>query len=245
MPPEYNIRSVDRALAVLDCYDLEHTSFSLVELAKKIELSASTTLRLVTTLENRNYLFRNPDNGRYYLGSRIAQLGNNIFSNLDICQIAQPFLRELCTKYNESVGIYQRNGDVRVCITRINSNQTLRSVLMIGATYPLTRGAAGRILLAYAPPEVQNRLLTADPFTNIGALHSLKETGFTISNGERDTAVESIAVPIFNANRSVDHALFMTGPAGRLASQSKDDIVQTLRDTAMQISIQMGYRPQD
>lgn len=35
MPPEYNIRSVDRALAVLDCYDLEHTSFSLVELAKK------------------------------------------------------------------------------------------------------------------------------------------------------------------------------------------------------------------
>ena len=95
MPPEYNIRSVDRALAVLDCYDLEHTSFSLVELAKKIELSASTTLRLVTTLENRNYLFRNPDNGRYYLGSRIAQLGNNIFSNLDICQIAQPFLREL------------------------------------------------------------------------------------------------------------------------------------------------------
>ena len=229
MPPEYNIRSVDRALAVLDCYDLEHTSFSLVELAKKIELSASTTLRLVTTLENRNYLFRNPDNGRYYLGSRIAQLGNNIFSNLDICQIAQPFLRELCTKYNESVGIYQRNGDVRVCITRINSNQTLRSVLMIGATYPLTRGAAGRILLAYAPSEVQNRLLTADPFTNIGALHS----------------VESIAVPIFNANRSVDHALFMTGPAGRLASQSKDDIVQTLRDTAMQISIQMGYRPQD
>ena len=223
MPPEYNIRSVDRALAVLDCYDLEHTSFSLVELAKKIELSASTTLRLVTTLENRN----------------------NIFSNLDICQIAQPFLRELCTKYNESVGIYQRNGDVRVCITRINSNQTLRSVLMIGATYPLTRGAAGRILLAYAPSEVQNRLLTADPFTNIGALHSLKETGFTISNGERDTAVESIAVPIFNANRSVDHALFMTGPAGRLASQSKDDIVQTLRDTAMQISIQMGYRPQD
>lgn len=242
MPPEYNIRSVDRALAVLTATILNIHHFLLLNLQKNriiCKYNASSC----------NY-FGKPKlsvpqsrNGRYYLGSRIAQLGNNIFSNLDICQIAQPFLRELCTKYNESVGIYQRNGDVRVCITRINSNQTLRSVLMIGATYPLTRGAAGRILLAYAPSEVQNRLLTADPFTNIGALHSLKETGFTISNGERDTAVESIAVPIFNANRSVDHALFMTGPAGRLASQSKDDIVQTLRDTAMQISIQMGYRP--
>lgn len=243
MPPEYNIRSVDRALAVLDCYDLEHTSFSLVELAKKIELSASTTLRLVTTLENRNYLFRNPDNGRYYLGSRIAQLGNNIFSNLDICQIAQPFLRELCTKYNESVGIYQRNGDVRVCITRINSNQTLRSVLMIGATFSLTRGAAGRMLLAYASPEDQARLLTADPFTTIEALNEVRKNGYTISNGERNTAVESIAVPIFNANRGVDHALFMTGPAGRLDVQSKVEIIQALQDTALKISIQMGYHP--
>ena len=88
MPPEYNIRSVDRALAVLDCYDLEHTSFSLVELAKKIELSASTTLRLVTTLENRNYLFRNPDNGptreQYffqlrYLSDRAAILAGTLY----------------------------------------------------------------------------------------------------------------------------------------------------------------------
>lgn len=245
MPPEYNIRSVDRALAVLDCYDLEHTSFSLVELAKKIELSASTTLRLVTTLENRNYLFRNSDNGRYYLGARIAQLGNSIFSNLDICQIAQPFMRELCEKYNESVGIYQRNGDFRVCITRINSNQTLRSVLTVGATYPLTRGATGRMLLAYAPVELQDRLLAADPFTTADALKNCIQNGYTISNGERNTAVESIAVPIFNANESVDHALFMTGPAGRLGVQSKDEIVQALKDAATKISIQMGYRPRE
>ena len=60
MPPEYNVRSVERALAILDCFNYDHASFSLVELAKEIDLSASTTLRLVSTLEKKNYLYRNP-----------------------------------------------------------------------------------------------------------------------------------------------------------------------------------------
>ena len=85
MPPEYNVRSVERALAILDCFNYDHASFSLVELAKEIDLSASTTLRLVSTLEKKNYLYRNPESGRYYLGARLAQLGNVIFANLDIC----------------------------------------------------------------------------------------------------------------------------------------------------------------
>lgn len=86
MPPDYSVRSVERALAILDCFSVEHTSFSLVELAKEIQLSASTTLRLLSTLEKNNYLYRNPSNSRYYLGARIAQLGNAVFTNMDICQ---------------------------------------------------------------------------------------------------------------------------------------------------------------
>ena len=243
MPPEYNVRSVDRALAILDCFDLEHTSFSLVELAKEIQLSASTTLRLLATLENRNYLYRNPDSGRYFLGARIAQLGNAIFSNMDICQAAQPYMQALCRTYNESVGIYQRHGDSRVCITRINSNQTLRSVLTIGATNPLTRGASGRVLLAYASPEDQERLLSSDPLTTREALADLRAAGYMVSNGERDAAVESIAAPIFNAQGAVEYALFMTGPAGRFDSHSRSQMISDIRENAMKISIQLGYRP--
>lgn len=243
MPPEYNIRSVDRALAILDCYDQEHTSFSLVELAKEIDLSASTTLRLLATLEKRNYVYRDPDTGRYYLGARLAQLGNAIFANLDICQIAQPYMQRLCREYNESVGIYQRHGDHRVCITRINSNQTLRSVLTIGTTYPLTRGAAGRVLLAYAPPADQERLIADDPYTTIAALKTVKSDGYTVSRGERDIAVESIATPIYSASGQVDYALFITGPAGRFTDETREAMVSSLKESASKISSQLGYQP--
>lgn len=78
MPPEYNVRAVERALAILDCFSIEHTSFSLMEISKEIQLSASTTLRLLSTLEKRNYLYRNPDNSRYYLGAQCGPAGNAI-----------------------------------------------------------------------------------------------------------------------------------------------------------------------
>lgn len=243
MPPDYSVRSVERALAILDCFSVENTSFSLVELAKEIQLSASTTLRLLSTLEKNNYLYRNPSNSRYYLGARIAQLGNAVFTNMDICQEAQPFLQDLCKKYNESVGIYERNGDLRVCIARINSNQTLRSVLMVGNTYPLTRGAAGRVLLAYMPAADQERLLKDDPFTTMDALVQVKKDGYTISEGERDPAVESIAAPVFDADGNVSDAIFLTGPAGRLQSHSRPDLIEDLCQAALKLSIQMGYRP--
>jgi len=243
MSPEYNIRAVERALAVLDCFDVKHTSFSLVEISREIQLSASTTLRLLSTLENKHYLYRNPENNRYYLGARLAQLGSAIFTNLDICQEAQPILHELLEKYNESVGIYERNGDVRICIARLNSTQPLRSVLTVGSTNPLTRGAAGRILLAYVSPKDQLRLLEEDSYTTLEALEKIKSDGYTISQGERDPSVESIAAPIFDANGQVHHAIFITGPAGRFAMHEKEELIDSIRQAAVQLSIRMGYRP--
>lgn len=243
MPADYNIRAVDRALAVLDCFDVDHSSYSLKEIAEKIELTPSTTLRLLCTLENRNYVYRNSENNRYYLGARLAQLGNAIFTNMDICVEAQPFLQELSRKYNESVGIYERHGDQRVCITRINSRQTLRSVMMVGATYSLTRGASGRVLLAYMPEEDQLRLLAEDPFTTPEQLTVLREAGYTISQGERDSAVESIAAPVFDVRGNAADALFMTGPAGRFANYDRSEMVRDVCEAARRLSIQMGYRP--
>ena len=57
--------------------------------------------------------------------------------------------------------------------------------------------------------------------------------------------MESIAAPIFNAGGQVKDALFMTGPAGRFESHSKEEMIESIRDAAMRISIQMGYRPKE
>ena len=241
MPQDYNVRAVDRALAILDCFSSTRNAMTLAEIAQSVDLSASTVLRLLATLENKNYVYKNKNNSKYYLGMRLAQLGDIVVSNMDICVEAQPLMHELCATFNESVGIYKKVGDQRMCITRTNGNQTLRSVLTVGSTYPLTRGAAGRVLLAFSSPEEIDSLLKQDSFTTKKALNKILADGYTISQGERDAAVESIAAPIFNSSGEVKYALFLTGPIGRFTTPLKKKMVEAICAAAKQLSARMGY----
>lgn len=238
-----SVRAVDRALSILDCFSNGQTSFSLTELSKESGLSLTTTLRIIGTLESRDYISRNPDDGRYYLGFRLAQIGSIALSNIDISRIAQPFLRKLLEQFNESVGIYVRRGDSRVCVARMNGTNSLRFVVMLGNTLPLTRGAAGRIILAHMPESDIARLLAEDPFTTVSELAELREIGCAHSHGERDSAVESFAAPIFNANGEVFAAIFLTGPIGRFTEEKIAEIVPEIKQAGLDISIHMGYHP--
>lgn len=236
-----SVRAVDRALSILDCFSNGQTSFSLTELSKELGLSLTTTLRIIGTLENRDYISRNPEDGRYYLGFRLAQIGSIALSNMDISRIAQPFLRSLLDQFNESVGIYIRQGDSRVCVARLNGTNSLRFVVMLGNTLPLTRGAAGRTILAYMPDSDIERLLAEDPFTTVSELATLRELGYAHSHGERDSAVESFAAPIFNAEGEITAAVFLTGPIGRFTQEKIEKIVPALKQAAHDISLHMGY----
>lgn len=237
-----SVRAVDRALSILDCFSNGQTSFSLTELSKELGLSLTTTLRIIGTLENRDYISRNPDDGRYYLGFRLAQIGSIALSNMDISRIAQPFLRKLLEQFNESVGIYIRREDTRVCVARLNGTNSLRFIVTLGNVLPLTRGAAGRAILAHMPESDIERLLAADPFTTTSALAQLRKEGYAHSHGERDSAVESFASPIFDSDGTVCAAVFLTGPIGRFTDEKIAEIVPAIKQAAHDISIQMGYR---
>lgn len=68
-------RSVDRTLDLLECFITDEKELSLTEISDKTGLSLSTVHRLVNALLNRQYLIRNEDNKKYFLGPKIMQLG--------------------------------------------------------------------------------------------------------------------------------------------------------------------------
>ena len=235
-----NVRAVERALSILDCFTSGKTSFSLTELARELDLSLSTTLRILGTLEHHDYISRSPEDGRYYLGFRLAHIGNIALANMDVCRLSQPSLRKLRDQFGESAGVYLRRGDTRVCVTRLDGTQPLRCVLMIGNTLPLTRGAAGRVLLAHMPEQDIDRLLKQDPFTSREELARVREAGYARSLGERDPGVESVAAPIYNAEGTAFAAVFVTGPKGRFSDELTGELIEAVKQAGREISIQMG-----
>lgn len=241
MTQENGVRTVERALAILDCFTETNNNFTLTELSNAIGLSPSTTLRLLTTLEKKHYIFRDPSNLRFYLGFRLAQLSNISFANLDVCRVAKPHLEQLHKKYDESMGIYILNNRSRICVERIECTQALRSVVNVGQSQTLTRGASGRILLSYMPQEEIEELLAEDPAASPDDLKKVREYGYAVSHGERQAGIVSIAAPVFNAAGNVAAALFVSGPDVRFDQYLTNQLITEVVNTAKKVSFEMGY----
>lgn len=237
---ESPVRAIERALDIMDCFEPGQLELSLTDIAKRIGLSMSTTSRITATLETRRYLSRNPETQRFTLGSRIAQIGALGLSNMELRKVALPFMRDLNALYNEGVSLYVIREDERICIERVESSLPLRRVVNVGDRHPLTRGAAGRVLLAYLPKDKREQLLSKDSFTTEEALEDLRRGGYTVSIGEREEGVSSIAAPIQDARCEVIAALSLSGPSVRFEGISFSDKIAKVKKTAELISIALG-----
>ncbi|MBP0980733.1 MAG: IclR family transcriptional regulator [Oscillospiraceae bacterium] len=236
-----SVKVIERALKMLNCFTKEKLSLSLVEIAREIDLPPSTTSRILATLEKYNYLYRDEETQRYYLGPSIARLGTLCYSHMDFRRISIPYMIQLRELYNESVGLYVPNKEHRVCIERIESTHPLKRILNIGDRLPLTRGASGRLLLAYQPPQIIDELLAADPYTTVERLAEIRALGYSTSRSEREEGVVSVAAPIFDSQHKVVAALNISGPAARINMELMQEMALKAKEFALKISQEMGY----
>jgi DNA-binding IclR family transcriptional regulator len=239
---EGSVRSIERALDILDCFAPGQLALSQSEIATRINLAASTTSRIIATLEGRGWLARDPDSLRYSLGPSSARIGSLGFSGLDIGKIALPLMRALNRIYDEGVSLYAVQGEERVCIECVESSRPLRRVIRVGDRHLLTRGAAGRVLLAWLPEDRREELIRRDPFTTEEALEELRRSGFTVSLGEREEGVTSMAAPVLDARREVVAALAMSGPSVRFEGPGFNDKIAKVKRHAELISEALGKR---
>ena len=124
---------------------LERGPCSLGELVEATGFSRATTHRLAVALEAHG-LVRRDDDGRFALGVRLVALGRAAAEGLPLSVAAQPALRALRDVTGESVQLYVREGDRRVCIAALESPHGLRTIVPMGASLPLDAGSAGKVL---------------------------------------------------------------------------------------------------
>ena len=62
-----SVRSVERALDILLCFSRESPELSMTQIAKRVGIHKSTAHRLLATLEQKNFLERDPNSGAYPL----------------------------------------------------------------------------------------------------------------------------------------------------------------------------------
>jgi DNA-binding IclR family transcriptional regulator len=77
MPAE-QLQTLNRAIAVLDCFTQEHSELGVREIARMVSLSSSATGRLLAGLKELGILSQNPETRAYSMGARVLELGRGL-----------------------------------------------------------------------------------------------------------------------------------------------------------------------
>ncbi|MEK5024450.1 MULTISPECIES: IclR family transcriptional regulator [unclassified Paenibacillus] len=241
------VRAVERALDILLCFTKENDDLSLTEIAAKIGLHKSTVHRLLTTLEEKGFLMRNESTEKYRLGMRIWELSTHLPTLDEPAALLLPAMERLRDRLGETVSLYLRDGLERVRIQAVQSRQAIRRVAQIGARLPLSVGASSKVLAAYAPHEVQIRLLadpawpeTVDRSLYLEQLKEITRRGYATSFEEREPGAAAVAVPIVGRNGSVVAALSLSGPVSRLSRETLEEYAVILSENAAEMGLMMG-----
>ncbi|MGI8777697.1 MAG: IclR family transcriptional regulator [Acidimicrobiales bacterium] len=174
---------LDKAFAVVGA--LEGGPLALAGLVAATGLSRATAHRLAVALEVHEMVART-DDGRFALGPRLT--------GSSLPHAARPALERLRDETGESVQLYVRRGDRRVCVASLESPHGLRTIVAVGASLPLTVGSAGKVLRG--DPESVRR-------------------GWAQSVEEREPGVASVSAPVRDGGGSVVAAVSVSGPVGR------------------------------
>lgn len=161
-------RMLERAAAILDA--VGPASVSASEIARRTGLSVSTTHRLALSLVDYGFLGRDAEGG-FHMGERFVR------SALE--NAATPVLADLRRTTGETVQLWVRRGDERVCLVSLDGPHELRTTLPVGASLPLPAGSSGRLLVG-----------------DEAAMAEVAERGWIESVGLRTPGVGSVSAPV-------------------------------------------------
>lgn len=251
------IQSLERAFAILDCFNDSQPDLGVREIARQIDLHPSTVGRILTTLNSLGVLTQDKETRRYRMGPKVLKWSSVYTSNLDLQTEARPYMQELHRITEETISLDIPNGQTRICIERIESPQNLRWVKQLGEIMPFYASASGRILLSFLPSDEKNLILksmnfeqltpytTTDPNIFFEELELTKKRGYAVSESERVEGVSCVAAPIFGVKGVILGALTVSGPSTRFSEQKIQEHAELLKKTTQQISQAMGYLPSE
>lgn len=247
------VPAVERALGVLEILSECKRGFSVSEMARRMRVPKSSIHLILTTLEHRGYLLKNPQSCRYSVGLKLVSLARLALDGFNLRQQAVPFLLPLAAKTGLTVHMAILEGSEAVLIERIESSGLVKLNTWVGQRMHVNCTALGKALAAFLSEEefkrlVQNRRLIKHNQNTINSMARLRDelrrvrsVGYAVDDEEEEVGVRCVGAPVFDYSRRVVAALSLAGTTVQIPEGQVGTLARMVQETAAKISRELGY----
>lgn len=247
----YTVEAVSAAMDLLFLV-AQQPDLGVTELAKRSGTTKARAFRLLGTLEESGLVRRKEPLATYSLGYRALFIGAAAQEQVNITNLANFHLPEIGQRCKETVLVRVRDNLETVCVAWWDAPNVIRIHTQMGDRRPLYVGASGKLLLAYAPEDVQEKVLAAEREQYTAntiikrsqlekELKKIREQGYSVSLAEKVADTVAAAVPIRDATSKVIGSLSMTAPASRVSKEALPHYIDILQEGAQAFSADLGY----
>lgn len=245
----------DRLLSILSLFTIERPEWTVEAAAGELGLAVSTAYRYFRSLSKAGLIVAF-STGRYVLGPAIIQYDRQMRLRDPLTTAAQPVMKLLSERMSaHTVILLCRLFRNQVMCVHQESAEKPEFAFSYerGRAMPLFRGAASKAILTHMPLRTVKALYAehAAQFAQASlgrnweetkeCLRSVRNAGFTITEGELDPGMCGIAVPVFEPDDAVVGSLSIVIPARHLNPTLLAEAPQLLKDASRRISGTLSF----
>lgn len=249
-------QSIEKTFHIIEIMADNPVSMRLQDIALKVDMPASTALRLLNTLQTLGYVNQDEFSHQYSLSLKFTQIGNLVSSRLSIRELARPYLAVLSQKCREAacLGIEQDKDIVYIDVENGPDN-LLKTMHYIGKRAPMHCTGIGKLILSGydnkklteyieekgLPFYTPNTLVTKESL--LKELQKVRRNGYALDNQECELGASCVAAGIRDYNGKLVAGISVSGPVTRLAPDKLESIRPLVMETAGKISGLLAYKP--
>ena len=247
IPETVKVKSLYKALKLLDCFSTASPELGISELAEKSGLLKSSIYNILNTFEICGIVAKNPRTSQYHLGLKILELANVLNQEDVFSQVIRPYLEQLSQRTGETVFFAMPYGSKIIYREAAFPKQTVSARAIQGVIAPMYCTSLGKAILAELDSEtfdevVSEGLTKFTPYTITTAdqlrseLEQIRGQGYAIDNMEHEYGIKCVGVVVKNKVSQVLGAVSLSGPSLRFSQEKIQSYAKLLHEIADDIA---------
>ncbi|MEK4667974.1 IclR family transcriptional regulator [Niallia sp. FSL R7-0271] len=213
---------------------------ALYTIAKETELTNSTALKILETLNYIGYVYKDSETKKFSLGPTIIKYANKAIEQLDIKEIAQHHLEVLQEETTETVHLGIQDKANIVYIAKIESKNPICLYSKVGKSIPMYCSAMGKAVLADKGDDVvdsylednelvkmtENTITTKEGFHN--EIAKIRDIGYAFDNCEHEEEVFCVGASVTIDGKNYG-AISVSTPKYRVTEQFEQQVIEAVQ----------------